>query len=128
MGGHKTIACLLGKGHGKTFGVKPQRLDPGLTIVPSALQFPTPEGELWNLPGLPGALTAGKNMLIHRLTFTLEKAESFSTQHWRRSHTLLRVCVSPQTLMWVYVRPQTLLKGDEWAQNEPHDFDSLSKC
>ena len=53
-----TIYCLL-------------RLDAGLTIVPSALQFPTPGGELWNIPGLPGALTAGKNMLIQRLTFTL---------------------------------------------------------
>ena len=53
-----TIYCLL-------------RLDAGLTIVPSALQFPTPGGELWNLPGLPGALLAGKNMLIQRLTFTL---------------------------------------------------------
>ena len=65
------MACLSGKGNGKTFGVKPQRLDPGLTIVPSALQFPTPGGELWNLPGLPGALLAGTNMLIQRLTFTL---------------------------------------------------------
>ena len=55
----------------KPFGVKPQRLDPGLTIVPSALQFPKPGGELWNLPGLPGALLAEKNMLIQRLTFTL---------------------------------------------------------